>query len=76
MLLIFPLILNCFLIIYPDNPEMMKLDEMTEKVFQEMDLNNDNKVTKDEFVQACLSNKNISGMLAKKMVKIISTDTM
>ena len=59
-----------------DNPEMMKLDEMAEKVFQEMDLNHDNKITKDEFVQACLSNKNISGMLAKKMVKIISTDTI
>ena len=59
-----------------DNPEMIDLNDMTDRVFQEMDSNRDKKVTKDEFVQACLSNKNISGMLAKKMLKIVSTDTI
>ena len=55
---------------------MIDLNDMTDRVFQEMDSNRDKKVTKDEFVQACLSNKNISGMLAKKMLKIVSTDTI
>ena len=49
---------------------------MTERVFQEMDLNCDNKVTKEEFVEACLNNKNVSEMLANKMLKVITTDTM
>ena len=54
---------------------MIKSDEMAERAFNEMDVNKDNKVTKDEFIDACLKNNTISGMLAKKVLKIVTTDT-
>ena len=53
---------------------MINSDEMAERVFNEMDINNDNQVTKDEFLDVCLKNNTISGMLANKVLKIVSTD--
>ena len=57
-----------------DNPEMINMEEMSNRVFQEMDVNEDNKVTKEEFIEACLRNNTISEMLVSKVLKVISTD--
>jgi len=57
-----------------DNPEMINWDEMSARIFTEMDINEDNKITKEEFIQACLRNNTVSEMLAKKILKVISTD--
>ena len=57
-----------------DNPEMINWDEMSARIFTEMDINEDNKITKEEFIQACLKNNTVSEMLAKKILKVISTD--
>ena len=48
---------------------------MAENVFNEMDMNQDKKVTKEEFIEVCLRNNTISGMLANKVLKVITTDT-
>ena len=61
-------------IIFSDNPEMINMEEMSNRVFQEMDVNEDNKVTKEEFIEACLRNNTISEMLVSKVLKVISTD--
>ena len=57
-----------------DNPEMMSPDEMSNRVFKEMDINHDSKITKEEFIQVCLKNYTISETLARKVLKVISTD--
>ena len=54
---------------------MMNCDEMAETIFNEMDLNRDNKVTEKEFIQVCMKNNTISSMLATNILKIITTDT-
>ena len=61
-------------IIQTDNPEMLNLNEMAARAFNEMDVNHDNKVTKDEFFKACMKNDTIAGMLANKVLKVVSTD--
>ena len=53
---------------------MINWDEMSARIFREMDINEDNKITKEEFIGACLRNNTISEMLAKKVLKVISTD--
>ena len=53
---------------------MISIDEMSNRVFNEMDINQDNKVTKEEFIEACLKNNTISQMLVNKVLKVISTD--
>ena len=53
---------------------MMSPDEMSNKVFKEMDINHDSKITKEEFIQVCLKNYTISETLATKVLKVISTD--
>ena len=53
---------------------MMSPEEMSNKVFREMDLNYDCKVTKEEFIEACFKSNTMSETLAKKVLKIISTD--
>ena len=53
---------------------MINWDEMSDRIFKEMDLNQDNKVTKEEFIEVCLRNDTVSEMLAQKVLKVISTD--
>ena len=53
---------------------MMSPDEMSNRVFKEMDINHDSKITKEEFIQVCLKNYTISETLARKILKVISTD--
>ena len=45
-------------------------DLLVEKAFIEMDINDDGKVTKEEFVGACLANKRFSRMLTLKLINI------
>ena len=53
---------------------MINCNEMSERIFKEMDINQDNKVTKEEFIEVCLKNNTISEMLAQKVLKVISSD--
>ena len=62
---------NCFVMLWT---EMMSPDEMSKKVFKEMDINHDSKITKEEFIQVCLKNYTISETLARKFLQVISTD--
>ncbi len=57
-----------------DNPHRTRATKMAEIVFKEMDLNGDNKVTKDEFVTACLKNNHICTMLCSKILEIAGSD--
>ena len=40
------------------------------QAFKEMDANDDGKVTKEEFVMACLNDDTISQMLARKLIDV------
>ena len=40
------------------------------QAFKEMDANDDRKVTKEEFVMACLNDDTISQMLARKLIDV------
>ena len=44
--------------------------KMADDAFTEMDVDKDGKVTKEEFIQACLSHEKISSMLALKITDI------
>ena len=43
---------------------------MANSAFEEMDVNADGKVTKEEFMEACRTHEKISSMLALKIVDI------
>ena len=43
-------------------------------LFQEMDKNDDGQITKEEFIAACLGQKEISKMLAIKIIDIFIED--
>lgn len=45
-------------------------DLLVEKAFIEMDIDADGKVTSDEFIKACLSQKKFSTMLTLKLIKV------
>ena len=45
-------------------------DLLVEKAFIEMDIDADGKVTSDEFIKACLSQKKFSTMLTVKLIKV------
>ena len=57
-----------------ENPEKLDRDALADVVFKEMDYNNDNIVTKDEFIKACIGNDKISEHLAFKMFDICNAD--
>ena len=48
--------------------------KMADDVFTEMDVDKDGKVTKEEFIQACLSHEKISSMMALKITDIFIPD--
>jgi len=53
-----------------DNPELEDNETLANKAFKEMDIDDDGKVTQDEFVRACLSQETISKMLALKVIDV------
>ena len=48
--------------------------KMADDAFTEMDVDKDGKVTKEEFIQACLSHEKISSMMALKITYIFIPD--
>ena len=57
-----------------DNPDHSSNQELASTAFKEMDKDQDGKVTKEEFVDACLSQARISSMLALKLVDLFVTE--
>merc|ERR1712050_729583 len=53
-----------------DNPDLADTETLADKAFKEMDIDDDGKVTQDEFVRACLSQETISKMLALKVIDV------
>ena len=54
---------------------MINCNEMADRVFREMDIKHDNKISKEEFLEASMKNHTISEMLVSKVLKIVTTDT-
>ena len=48
--------------------------KMADDAFTEMDVDRDGKVTKEEFIQTCLSHENISSMMARKITDMFIPD--
>ena len=57
-----------------ENPEKLEREELADVVFKEMDYNNDNVVTKDEFIKACIGNDKVSKQLSFKMFDLCNAD--
>ena len=53
-----------------DNPKGHSADTLGAMAFQEMDTNHDGWVTEQEFITACFSQKQISTMLALKIIDV------
>ena len=53
-----------------DNPNIAAQDVIAKTAFAEMDKNEDGKVTKEEFVMACMGQQEISEMLSLKILDI------
>jgi len=53
-----------------DNPNIAAEDTIAKAAFEEMDKNNDGKVTEAEFVTACLGEEKFSKMLSNKALDI------
>ena len=64
--------MNC--LIKEDNPSAQPSDELAKLAFTEMDQDQDGKITKQEFVAACLARQQISKMLALKIINIFVED--
>ena len=47
---------------------------LAEKAFEEMDKDGDSKITKEEFIRACLSNEKITSCLALKIIELFEPD--
>lgn len=59
-----------YMISLKDNPKGFNADTLGAMAFQEMDKNHDGWVTEQEFVDACFSQKEISTMLALKIIDV------
>ena len=53
-----------------DNPDIAADDIIAKAVFEEMDKDNDGKITEEEFVTACLGEEKFSKMLSSKAMEI------
>ena len=58
------------LLVKEDNPNQATDKFLAETAFKEMDTDGDSKVTKEEFIRACIANEKITSMLALKIVDI------
>ena len=59
-----------YLFTFEDNPKGYNADTLGAMAFQEMDINHDGWVTEEEFISACFSHKQISTMLALKIIDV------
>ena len=57
-----------------DNPEQASQDTLAYQAFKEMDVNDDGKITKGEFVNACMKQERISSLLALKIIDVFVAD--
>ena len=57
-----------------ENPEKLDREALADVVFKEMDYDNDNIVTKDEFIKACIGNDKVSKHLSLKMFDLCNAD--
>jgi Ca2+-binding EF-hand superfamily protein len=58
------------ILVKEDNPTQATDKFLAEAAFKEMDTDGDSKVTKEEFIRACIANEKITSMLALKIVDI------
>ena len=68
------LIKDMYGLLKTEDPNIAAKDMIAKTAFAEMDKNKDGKVTKEEFVTACLGQQEISKMLALKIVDIFVED--
>eukprot|EP00091_Calanus_sinicus_P011566 TRINITY_DN26129_c0_g1_i1.p1 TRINITY_DN26129_c0_g1~~TRINITY_DN26129_c0_g1_i1.p1 ORF type:complete len:118 (+),score=52.92 TRINITY_DN26129_c0_g1_i1:25-378(+) len=68
------LIKDMYGLLKTEDPNIAAKDMIAKTAFAEMDKNKDGKVTKEEFVTACLGQEEISKMLALKIVDIFVED--
>ena len=54
----------------PDDPDKAEQEQMARDAFKEMDTNDDGRVTKEEFVKACMAQETISKLLALKVIDV------
>lgn len=59
-----------YMISIKDNPKGLTADTLGAMAFQEMDTNHDGWVTEEEFITACFAQKQISTMLALKIIDV------
>ena len=59
-----------------DNPMGESEENLSTAAFAEMDKDGDSKVTKEEFMKACLSHEKISSMLTLKLVDILVAEEL
>jgi Ca2+-binding EF-hand superfamily protein len=64
------LIKDMYGLIKADDPEAQSKDLIAKSAFAEMDKDDDGKITTSEFVTACLSQEQLSKMLALKVIDI------
>ena len=64
------LIKDMYGLLKTEDPTIAAKDMIAKTAFAEMDKNKDGKVTKEEFVTACLGQQEISKMLALKVINI------
>ena len=57
-----------------DNPDDLNCTELAKVAFENMDFNKDNKITKEEFVRAAMGSDKIVGVLAYKVLDLVTTD--
>lgn len=57
-----------------DNPDNLNADGLARAAFDEMDYNNDNTITKAEFMKACMGNDKLITSLAYKMLDVCLID--
>ena len=66
---------DLFTLLNPKELQTVVTDaKMADDAFAEMDVDKDGKVTKEEFIQACLSHEKISSMMALKITDIFIPD--
>ena len=59
-----------YMITIKDNPNGYNADTLGNMAFREMDTNHDGWITEEEFVTACFAQKQISTMLALKIIDV------
>lgn len=68
------LIKDMYGLLNSENAEQLSKDLIAKSAFAEMDKDEDGKITKDEFVSACLGQEQFSKMLALKIIDIFVED--